>query len=155
MTNNLTVCFVIFASGVVFGIGTIWFLYRNAMLLGVIGMACHQYGMSVSLWSFVAPHGSLELPAIMIAGGAGLRLGHSMLFPGALRWKDSVAKGGVEASRLVSGIIPLLIIAGILEAFFDPSPAPPVWLKFTLGGALFTCLLLWLFRPVNAIKSNS
>ena len=153
MTHNLTVSFMTFASGISFGLGTLYFLYINGMLLGVIGMACHQYGMSLSLWSFVAPHGSLELPAILIAGAAGLRLGHSMLFPGALRWKDSVAKGGMEASRLVSGIIPLLIIAGTLEGFFSPSNAP-IWLKFTVGGMLFTCLLLWLFRPVNAVQSN-
>jgi uncharacterized membrane protein SpoIIM required for sporulation len=105
--------------------------------------------MSILLWSFVAAHGSLELPSILIAGGAGLRLGHAMLFPGALRWKDSVAQGGLEATRLVSGIIPLLVIAGCLEGFFSPSHAP-IWLKFTIGGMLFTLLNLWLFHPVKA-----
>ncbi len=149
MTNNLTVAFVTFAGGIVFGLGTFWFLYRNGMMLGVIGAACHQFGMSVALWSFVAPHGSLELPAILIAGGAGFRLGCAMLFPGALRWKDSVARGGIEATRLVSGVIPMLIVAGTLEGFFSPSRAP-VWLKFTVGGMLFALLLLWLFRPVRA-----
>ncbi len=73
--------------------GTFWFLYINGMMLGVIGAACHQYGMSEMLWSFVAPHGSLELPAIIIAGAAGFRIGHAMLFPGGYRWKESVAKG--------------------------------------------------------------
>jgi len=123
------------------------------MMLGVIGAACHQYGMSVALWSFVAPHGSLELPSILIAGGAGFRLGYAMLFPGNLRWKDSVERGGVEATRLISGIIPLLVIAGCLEGFFSPSQAP-VWLKFTVGGLLFTLLLVWLFRPVKAASAK-
>jgi uncharacterized membrane protein SpoIIM required for sporulation len=149
MTNNLSVSFVTFASGILFGAGTFFYLFVNGMLLGVVGAACHQYGMSVALWSFVAGHGSLELPSIIIAGGAGFRLGHAMLFPGALRWKDSVARGGVEAAKLVSGIIPLLVIAGCLEGFFSPSQAP-VWLKFTVGGSLFTLLLLWLLRPVKA-----
>jgi len=149
MTNNLSVSFITFASGIVFGIGTFWYLLFNGMMLGVIGAACHQYGMSVALWSFVAGHGSLELPSIIIAGGAGFRLGYAMLFPGTLRWKDSVAQGGIEATRLVSGIIPLLVIAGCLEGFFSPSQVP-VWLKFSLGGLLFTLLLLWLFRPVKA-----
>jgi uncharacterized membrane protein SpoIIM required for sporulation len=104
--------------------------------------------MSVQLWSFVAAHGSLELPSILIAGAAGLRLGHAMLFPASLRWKESIARGGIEATRLVSGIIPLLVIAGCLEGFFSPSQAP-VWLKFTVGGLLFTLLNLWLFRPAK------
>lgn len=152
MTNNLTVSFVTFASGIAFGLGTFFYLYVNGMMLGVIGAACHQYGMSILLWSFVAPHGSLELPAILIAGGAGFRLGHSMLFPGSLRWKDSVARGGIEATRLVSGIIPMLVIAGTLEGFFSPSHSP-IWLKFTVGGLLFTLLLTWLFRPVKPVTS--
>lgn len=148
MTNNLSVSFATFAGGIAFGLGTFFYLYVNGMMLGVIGAACHQYAMSLALWSFVAPHGSLELPSILIAGGAGLRLGYSMLFPGSLRWKESVALGGMEATRLVSGIIPLLVLAGLLEGFFSPSHAP-VWLKFTVGGLLFSLLLLWLFRPVK------
>jgi uncharacterized membrane protein SpoIIM required for sporulation len=146
MTNNLSVSFMTFASGILFGLGTFFFLYVNGMMLGVIGAACHHYDMSLQLWSFVAAHGSLELPSILIAGGAGFRLGHAMLFPGALRWRESVARGGIEAARLVSGIIPLLVIAGMLEGFFSPSAAP-VWLKFSVGGLLFTLLNLWLFRP--------
>ncbi|HEV2215508.1 MAG TPA: stage II sporulation protein M [Terracidiphilus sp.] len=153
MTNNLTVCFLTFAGGIIFGLGTLWLLYFNGMMLGVIGAACHYYHMSILLWSFVAPHGSLELPSIFIAGGAGLRLGYGMLFPGNLRWKDSVALGGMEATRLVSGIIPLLVIAGTLEGFFSPSHAP-IPLKFTVGAVLFVLLNLWLFRPLKPAASN-
>jgi uncharacterized membrane protein SpoIIM required for sporulation len=154
MTNNLSVSFVTFAGGIVFGVGTFFYLCVNGLMLGVIGAACHQYGMSVALWSFVAPHGSLELPSILIAGAAGFRLGHAMLFPGPLRWKESVARGGIEATRLVSGIIPLLVIAGCLEGFFSPSHAP-VWLKFTVGALLFSLLNLWLFHPVKRVAQEA
>jgi uncharacterized membrane protein SpoIIM required for sporulation len=138
----------------IFGLGTFYYLFVNGMMLGVIAAACHQYGMSVALWSFVAPHGSLELPSILIAGGAGFRLGRGMLFPGALRWRDSVARAGIEAAQLVSGIVPLLVIAGCLEGFFSPSQAP-VWLKFTVGGLLFALLNLWLFGAVSVDKEKS
>jgi uncharacterized membrane protein SpoIIM required for sporulation len=152
-TNNLSVSFITFAGGITFGLFTLFSLFNNGMMLGVIGAACHHYGMSLSLWSFVAAHGSLELPSIIIAGAAGLRLGHAMLFPAGYRWKDSVARGGIEATRLVSGIIPLLVIAGCLEGFFSPSQAP-VALKFTVGGMLFTLLNLWLFRPIKTDLSS-
>ena len=148
MTNNLTVCFISFAGGILFGLGSFYSLVTNGLMLGVVAVACHQYGMALPLWSFVAPHGALELPSIVIAGAAGFRLGYAMLFPGALRWRDSVARGGIEATRLVSGVIPLLIIAATLEGFFSPSQAP-VWLKFTVSGLLFSALLTWLFRPVK------
>src|ERR1039458_1074517 len=149
MTNTLSVSFVTFAAGITFGLGTFFYISFNGLRVGVIGAACHQYGMSKDLWSFVAPHGSLELPSIIIAGAAGFRLGPAMLFPGALRWKESVARGGAEATRLISGIIPLLVIAGCLEGFFSPSQAPS-WLKFIAVGMLFSLLLLWLFRPAKA-----
>ena len=146
MTHNLTVCFMAFAGGMLFGLGPIYIMFFNGLLLGVIGVACQQHGMSVDLWSFVAPHGALELPSIILAGAAGFRLGHGVLFPGIYRWRDSVALAGVQATRLVVGIIPLLVIAGTLEGFFSPSAAP-VWLKFSVGASLFALLLLWLFRP--------
>jgi uncharacterized membrane protein SpoIIM required for sporulation len=149
MTNNLSVSFLTFGGGILFGFLTLVSLFNNGIMLGVIATACHQYGMSVALWSFVAPHGSLELPSIIIAGGAGLRLGHAMLFPGNLRWKESIAQGGIQATRLVSGTIPMLVVAGCLEGFFSPSEAP-VWLKFTVGAMLFTLLNLWLFSRVKA-----
>jgi uncharacterized membrane protein SpoIIM required for sporulation len=149
MTNNLSVSFSAFAGGILFGFGSVWVLFVNGRMLGAVAVACQQGGMAIPLWSFVAPHGSLELPAIIIAGAAGMRLGHGMLFPGIYRWKDSVAKAGQEAVRLVAGTIPMLVIAGCLEGFFSPSKAP-VALKFTVGGALFSLLLLWLFRPLPA-----
>lgn len=149
MTNNLSVCFIAFAGGIFFGIGPLWSMFFNGLLLGVIGVACAQHGMALDLWSFVAAHGSLELPSIVLAGAAGLRLAQGVLFPGLYRRGDSIALAGVEATKLVSGIIPLLVIAGTLEGFFSPSNAP-VALKFTVGGLLFTLLLVWLFRPVTA-----
>jgi len=152
MTNNLSVCFVTFAGGITFGALTLFSLFNNGMMLGVIGVACQQHGMAVDLWSFVAPHGSLELPSIILSGAAGLRLAHGVVFPGIYRWRDSIALAGAEASRLVAGIIPLLVIAGSLEGFFSPSGAP-VWLKFTVGAMLFTLLNLWLFRPLGAAQA--
>jgi uncharacterized membrane protein SpoIIM required for sporulation len=154
MTHNLTVCFAAFAGGIVFGFGPIWSMFFNGLLLGVIGVACQQHGMAVDLWSFVAPHGSLELPSIILSGAAGLRLARGVVFPGLYRWRDSIALAGVEATRMVAGIIPLLVIAGTLEGFFSPSAAH-VWLKFTVGGTLFALLLMWLFRPVGAVRQPS
>ena len=149
MTNNLSVSFGAFAGGLLFGLGPVYMLFLNGLMLGAVAVVCQKAGMGILLWSFVAPHGSLELPALVIAGAAGLRLGHGMLFPGIYKWKDSVARAGGEAVRLVSGVIPMLMIAGTLEGFFSPSSAP-VALKFSIGAGLFALLLVWLFRPLPA-----
>jgi len=148
MTNNMSVSFVTFASGITFGLGTVWLLLMNGVLLGVIGGACWFYGMSLSLWSFVAPHGVLELPAIFIAGGAGLLIARGMLFPGLLPRRDSIARAGAEAVRLVLGTIPILIVAGTIEGFISPSGLAPHW-KFVLAAVFATIFFLYLFLPTE------
>lgn len=144
MTNNMSVAFTTFALGITGGLGTIYMMLFNGVLLGVIGMACHLSGMSLQLWEFVAPHGVLELPAIFIAGGAGLRIASGLLFPGYLPRRESLARAGTDAVQLLLGCIPILIIAGTIEAFISPSGLA-TGLKFALAGALFTLLLAYLF----------
>jgi uncharacterized membrane protein SpoIIM required for sporulation len=135
MTNNISVCFVTFAWGITAGIGTVFSMFFNGLLMGVVGVACWLNDMSLSLWSFVAPHGVLELPAIFISGGAGLRIAQGLLFPGLLSRRDSLARAGGEAVRLLMGIVPMLIVAGSIEGFISPSPLPWKW-KFLLAGAI-------------------
>lgn len=144
MTNNLSVCFTTFALGITAGLGTIYMMIFNGILIGVIGMACHQSGMSLDLWSFVAPHGALELPAIFIAGAAGFRIASGLLFPGYLPRRESLARAGTEAVQLLLGSIPILVIAGIIEAFVSPTSLA-IKLKFAMAAALFTLLLAYLF----------
>jgi uncharacterized membrane protein SpoIIM required for sporulation len=142
MTNNLAVAFMTFAAGVTAGLGTLYMLALNGLELGVVGAACGTHKMSLSLWSFVVGHGSLELPAIVIAGAAGLRLGAGMLFPGQLSRKESLRRAAREAVQVELGTIPLLFIAGIVEGFISPSGLHYAW-KFALGTALFSALLVW------------
>lgn len=143
MTNNIGVCFMTFAGGVTAGLWTLYALFQNGLMLGVIAVVCAQHGLSLSLWSFIAAHGALELPSIMLAGAAGLRLAAGILFPGLLRRREAIAVAGAESVQLVAGTIPLLIIAGTLEAFLSPTHAP-VALKFSVGAFLFVALLFWL-----------
>jgi uncharacterized membrane protein SpoIIM required for sporulation len=143
MTNNMSVSFMSFASGIIFGLGTLYMAIFNGLMIGVIGAACWMAGMSLKLWSFVAPHGVLELPAIFIACGAGFRLAQGLLFPGVLPRRESLAVAGAESVRLLVGTIPLLLVAGTFEGFFSPTNAP-VWSKFAVAIALFTMLVAYL-----------
>lgn len=143
MTNNISVCFFTFAGGITAGLFTLYSLFNNGLMLGAIAVVCRQHHMALSLWSFVAAHGALEIPSIMISGAAGLRLAAGLLFPGLLTRRAALAQAGLDAVQLVSGTIPLLIIAGTLEAFLSPTHAP-IALKFSVGAILFTALTLWL-----------
>ena len=142
MTNNMTVCFLTFASGITAGLGTLFLLFNNGLEIGTVLAACAQHRMAGSLLAFMVSHGALEIPSIMLAGAAGLRIGAGILFPGMLRRRDAIAKAGAEAVQLVSATIPLLIVAGTLEAFLSPTHAP-VALKCGVGALLFTGLCVW------------
>jgi uncharacterized membrane protein SpoIIM required for sporulation len=144
MTNNISVSFAAFASGITAGLGTIYIMALNGLQIGVIGVACWLSGMSLQFWSFVAPHGVLELPATFIFGGAGLRIAEGLLFPGILPRRDSLARAGSEAVQLLLGTVPILIIAGLIEAFISPTGLA-VSLKFSFASALFVLLNLYLF----------
>jgi uncharacterized membrane protein SpoIIM required for sporulation len=156
MTNNLSVSFSTFALGTTGGLGTIYMMLFNGLLIGVIGMACHMSGMSLQLWSFVAPHGVLELPAIFIAGGAGFRIAAGLLFPGYLPRRESLSRAGTDAVQLLLGTIPLLIVAGTIEAFVSPTGIA-VALKLSMAAALFALLLAYLFgaSPLPAKADSS
>jgi uncharacterized membrane protein SpoIIM required for sporulation len=153
LTNNMSVAFAAFAAGIT-GIGTVWMMLMNGLMMGVVAVACWREGMSLPLWSFVAAHGVLELPAIFIAGGAGLGIAKGLLFPGVLPRKESLVQAGAKSVRLVLGTIPLLLIAGLVEGFVSPTSLPPV-MKFLLAGALGTLMVLYLMSGRNAEMVNA
>lgn len=142
MTNNMSVCFLTFASGITAGLGTLYLLFNNGLQIGTVLACCAQHRMAGSLLAFMVSHGALEIPSIMLAGAAGLRIGAGILFPGQLRRRDALAVAGTEAVQLVSVTIPLLIVAGSFEAFLSPTHAP-VALKCAVGALLFTGLCVW------------
>jgi len=143
MTNNISVAFAAFAFGITAGIGTVWMMLLNGLMMGVVGVACWREGMSLSLWSFVAAHGVLELPAIFIAGGAGIGIAKGLLFPGVFPRRESLVRAGARSVRLVLGTIPMLLIAGFVEGFVSPTGLAP-YVKFLLAAALATLLVLYL-----------
>jgi uncharacterized membrane protein SpoIIM required for sporulation len=145
MTNNVAVSFTTFAMGITAGIGTVYMVVINGLLLGVITAACWQAGMIESLAQFVLPHGVLELPAIFIAAGGGLLVARGLLFPGELPRRDALVFYGGQGVRLALGIIPILFVAGIIEGFLSPSHLPSV-AKFIFAAAAAGLLVIYLTR---------
>lgn len=153
LTNNISVSLTTFALGITGGLGTLYMMLINGLLMGVVGVACWQGGMSGQLWGFVAAHGVLELPAIFIAGGAGFGIARGMLFPGVLPRRESLVRAAGQSAKLFFGTIPLLLVAGFIEGFISPSGIPRS-LKFALAGSLFTLLMLYLFRAGRELPAG-
>jgi uncharacterized membrane protein SpoIIM required for sporulation len=144
--NNLTVSFRMVGGGILGGLWTIYALFYNGLLIGAVATLVGQNGLAYPFWAFVFPHGALELPAIFIAGGAGLLITRGLLFPVRYRRRDALRIYGLQAAQLVMGICPLLLIAGTIEGFFSPQEFIPSPLKYLAGTGLFILLLLYTLR---------
>ncbi|CAN1209021.1 Stage II sporulation protein M [Tumidithrix helvetica PCC 7403] len=146
MVNNMAVSFKAVAGGITGGAFTAYLLFFNGLLIGAIATLVSQYDLAYPFWAFVFPHGSLELPAIFFAGGAGLLIARGLLFPGKYRRADALRIYGYEAAQLVLGIVPMLFIAGAIEGFFSPNPAIPEPFKYLTGSLLFALLIIYCRR---------
>lgn len=146
MINNLRVSFAAVAGGITAGLFTVYILLFNGIHIGAIATLVGQNNLAYPFWAFVLPHGSLELPAIFFAGAAGLLIGRAILFPGKYRRIDALKYYGSQAAQLVFGIVPMLIIAGIIEGFFSPSPVIPSPIKYVVGIGLFALLVVYCSR---------
>jgi uncharacterized membrane protein SpoIIM required for sporulation len=144
-TNNLSVTIAAFVGGAFFGLGTVYLLVMNGILLGGPAMLCIQHGMGGALLSFVVSHGPVELSVIVISGGAGLMVGHALIDPGELPRAVFLKRRATEAVKLVLGCAPFLACIGMVEGFVSPGHLFGDPLKIALGlslGALFWGYLL-------------
>ncbi len=144
-TNNIQVTFNAFASGALFGVGTLYYMAVNGASIGAILALTFRAGYGRELLTFMAGHGVIELTCIFIAGGAGLLFGTALLLPGDLPRFDNLRLRGREAAYLIVGCVPLLAVAGTIEGFVSPAAIPDA-MKFAIaaltGVALYSYLLL-------------
>jgi uncharacterized membrane protein SpoIIM required for sporulation len=154
MTNNLSVSFRAAAGGITAGLFTTYILVFNGLLIGAVGVLVAQGGLAYPFWAFVLPHGSLELPAIFISGGAGLLIARALLFPGEYRRVDAFKLYGLKAAQLMFGVVVMLIVAGIIEAFISPQIWLPAPLKYLFGTGLFIALVIYCSRskPIDQLQ---
>jgi uncharacterized membrane protein SpoIIM required for sporulation/uncharacterized RDD family membrane protein YckC len=145
ITNNVQVAFLAFAGGVLAGAGTILILLTNGIFLGAVAGLFHAESLKIYFWSFVLPHGVIELTAICIAGGAGLWLGSAFVLPGRRTRREVLVERGREAVSMIGGVAMLLVFAGIIEGFISPStlPAPA---KFIFSALTLLILGVYLTR---------
>jgi uncharacterized membrane protein SpoIIM required for sporulation len=119
--NNIGVAFQCFASGFFAGIGSLFYLAINGALAGAVGGYLTHRGLGSTFYQFVATHGAFELTAIVLAGAAGLRIGHSLLAPGRRTRLQALVVAAKESVVIVYGVIVMLLIAAAIEAFWSSS----------------------------------
>ena len=143
--NNVGIAFRCFATGILYGVGSIFFLVYNGLVTGTVVGHVTAVGYGKNILAFVCGHSAYELGAIVIAGAAGLRLGYSLIATGNLTRLGSLRLAALGTVPLIAGAAAQLLIAAAVEAFWSPSSVP-YSVKYTFGAAsLVIVLSFWVF----------
>jgi uncharacterized membrane protein SpoIIM required for sporulation len=142
--NNIKVSFMVFVSGFILSIGTIWQLFNNGVMLGAFQYYFFAKGLGWQSILVIWVHGTLEISSIIIAGGAGFILGNSILFPGTHRRLHSLKRGAKDGVKLMIGLVPIFIVAAFLEGFVTRYSTMPVWLSIMILAASLS-FIVWYF----------
>jgi uncharacterized membrane protein SpoIIM required for sporulation len=144
--NNVGIGFQTFASGLLAGLGTVFVLIFNGIMIGGVAGHLQAVGHGDPFWRFVAGHSAPELTAIVISGGAGLRLGLSLIAPGQRRRIDSLIHGGRRGAKICIGVFAMLVFAAFVEAFWSSISSVPAPIKYAVGAVLWLLVFAWLLR---------
>ena len=141
--NNAWVAAVCLGFGIL-GLPVLWLLWRNILNLALIGSIMTRHGQGGHFWGLILPHGMLELTAVFVAAGVGLRLFWSWVEPGDLTRAQSVAHEGRTAGTVALGLVAVLAVSGLIEAFVTPSPLP-TWARIGVGAVAEAAFLAYVF----------
>lgn len=133
-THNALITAICLASGVAFGVVPVYLLVMNGLNIGIDGGYLIAAGHGREFFTLILPHGMLELTAVFVAGGAGARLGWTLIDPGPRARLQALAEEGLDAARIVVALVLALAVSGMIEAFVTPSDWPD-WARFGAGGA--------------------
>lgn len=142
-TNNIKVSFIAFVAGIMISAGSIFLLMSNGIMLGAFQYFFYQKGLLFTSVLSIWVHGTLEITSIIIAGGAGIVLGNSILFPGSFPRGYAFRKGASDGIKMVISLVPFFILAGFLEGFVTRHTFMPVWISSSI--ILFSLALVFTY----------
>jgi uncharacterized membrane protein SpoIIM required for sporulation len=150
MYNNLQVSVITFVLGILFGVGTIGILMRNGIMLGVFQFFFFQRGLGFESFLTIWQHGTIEIASIVVAGGAGLVLGRSIVFPGTLPRSVSLKFGMLRGLKILLGVAPLIVLAAFIESFYTRFDDMPLIFRLsTILASLAFVLGYYVYLPIK------
>jgi uncharacterized membrane protein SpoIIM required for sporulation len=143
-TNNLYVAAQSILFGVLLGLPVLYVLYQNALNVGVAGGLMAANDRAGQFFGLILPHGMLELTAVFVACGLGLKLGWTVIDPGGRSRSTALAQEGRALVVGALGLAVVLLASGLLEGFVTPSGLP-TWLRIGIGALAEIAFLAWVF----------
>lgn len=142
--HNIGIAFQTFAAGLLFGLGSVFFLIFNGLVIGAVSGHLTEIGYGQTFWSFVIGHGAFELTAIALAGAAGLQLGWALIAPGQLTRGESLRLAARKSMQMLCGVMIFLLIAAFIEAYWSSTTLIAPWVKYLVGAALWMLVTAYL-----------
>lgn len=155
-SNNIRVSFLAFVAGALTAFGTGYVLFRNGIMLGVFHYFFYQYGLLDETILSVWVHGTIEITVIIIAGGAGIRMGNGLLFPGTYPRLYSFKAGAKSGLKIVMGLFPFFVVAGFIESFLTRYTEWPLAAKlFIILSSLALLIYYFIYIPVRTYQHGN
>ena len=142
--HNIGIAFQTFAAGLLFGLGSVFFLIFNGLIIGAVSGHLTEIGYGQTFWSFVIGHGAFELTAIALAGASGLQLGWALIAPGQLARGESLRLAARKSVQMLCGVMLFLLIAAFIEAYWSSTTLIAPWVKYLVGAALWLLVAAYL-----------
>jgi uncharacterized membrane protein SpoIIM required for sporulation len=150
LTNNIVVSLFAYCAGFVFGLGTLYILGLNGLMLGAVFAFTAQHGLAVALFRFIVAHGCVEISVMCLSGAAGAAVGEALIRPTDGNRMESFRLAALRSGKLLVACAVLLVGAGIVEGYVSPRAWYPLWSRLVIGIGywIFMIALLrgWLFR---------
>jgi uncharacterized membrane protein SpoIIM required for sporulation len=148
--NNIGIAFQCYATGVLLGLGSLFFLLFNGAFGGGIAGYVASLGYGSTFFPFIATHSAFELTAIVLCGAGGLRIGQAVLLPGRLTRVAALELAARETSLIVFGAAVMLVIAAAIEAFWSSAPWVSATAKYACAGFCWVLVLCFFWRRPRA-----
>lgn len=148
--HNIALGFQCFAAGLFAGLGSAFYLAYNGAFNGAVAGYLTQDGEALNFFAFVMTHGAFELTAIVLAGAAGLRIGHALIAPGRRTRLEAVKHAAAAAMALIYAVFAFLVVAAAIEAFWSSAQWVRPQIKLAVGAlawVLMFAYLGWQGRP--------
>jgi uncharacterized membrane protein SpoIIM required for sporulation len=153
--NNVSIDFKCFASGLLFGVGTIFVLVFNGLHIGAAAGYLTGAGLGQTFWSFVSGHSALELTGIVLAGAAGLEMGYALVAPGGYSRVDALRRSMRYAVGLIIGAALLTALAAIVEGFWSANRVVSSEFKYTVGVLFWAAVIGYLALARQPKRGNA
>lgn len=144
LTNNIVVSLFAYCAGFLFGLGTLYILGLNGLMLGAVFAFTRLHGLAGALFEFIVAHGCVELSVMCLSGAAGAAVGEAIIRPAQRDRMESFRIAALRSGKLLVACVVLLVGSGLIEGYISPRASLPLWAHVCIGVGYWLVMIVLL-----------